>query len=234
LIAGLLASALCSWSILRNRKPSWFHAFLSLLCGNLGSLTLIFGGDVLHPVRWPGRYPGQWDSVAILLAPSVPLTAVVVLVATALFQERFKRHLSRHERNILHRRRRERHWQRARWFHLQASSMLIIASVTSLIWLYSTPVTSRNTSMSTHYPGAFAGGPGPVPGSPGAAGSAPAKPLLEVSDAAALLSPFCVLGLAVSGVWLAFTVGHWRGDLRVRPRHRRDLLASARCPAKVR
>ena len=125
-VAGLSASVLCSLSILRDRKPPWYHALVSMLLGIAGASLVVFRGDVLEPRRWPGRFSGHWGLLVTALVASLPLTALVVLIAVSLFRERFKKHLSRHERRTRRRLRHQQSWRRRRWFHLIGSGTIIV------------------------------------------------------------------------------------------------------------
>jgi hypothetical protein len=216
-----VASILCGLSILRHQKPPWFDAFLAILLGVFSSLLAIFNGDVLHPSRWPGRIPGQWDSVVMGLAASIPCSIVVATIAVALFQERFKKHLSLEERRELRRRRHDTSWLRIRWFNLIASSALIACFTSLLISLYAGPVRYYDTDATDDYSGAANWSPGSPAPSPSSTKGTRVRPLLEFTEAAAVFSPFCVLGILASGGWLAFTLAYWRGHWQVRPRHRR-------------
>jgi hypothetical protein len=60
-VAGFLASTLCSLSILRHHKPPWFHASLSIALGIFSSLLVMFRRDALHPSRWRDRISEPWD-----------------------------------------------------------------------------------------------------------------------------------------------------------------------------
>ena len=233
-IAGFLASILCGLSILRLKKPPWFHAFLSIVLGVFSSLLAIFTSDVFHPSRWPSRIPEQWDSFVMALAASIPFSIVVALIVVALFQERFKKHLSREERRLLRRLRRGRSWLRARWFNLLASSSLIACLTGFLVCLCATPAPIGNTDVVDDYSTASNWNPASPPASPTPTKAAPARPLLELGQSAAILSPLCVLGLLASGGWLAFTITYWRGYYKVRPRHRHHYSARYRSPASVR
>ncbi len=223
LIGGLFASVLCSLHILRDKRPPWYHALLSVALGILGALLVMFRGEVFHPERWPDRFPGQWSWLSTALAGSLPLTTVVVVIAVTLFRERFKKHLSMRERRARWRLRRQRSWRRARWFHLLGSTTLIIGSTGCLLCLYAARVPSADSAVADpatpyrwdpHNPTAV-----PPPSRP-----ASPRPLFEITTAAVFLSPVCLLSLVAAGGWLAFTVSRWRGYIRVRPRHRRDLL----------
>ena len=229
-----MASVLCGLSILRDKRPSWFHAVLSILFGLFISSLAIFGGGVFHPSDWPRRIPEQWDSFMIALAPSAALTTVVAVIVVELFRERLKKHLSRHERRALRQRERRNSWQRVRWFHLLGSSALIVCLTASLVCLHAARVPSNDTKVVSDYSVAHHWGSGNPPLTTSQRGAAPPKPLLDITVAAAILSPFCVLGLLASGGWLAFTISRWRGYIRVRPRHRRDFLARNRSPANAR
>jgi hypothetical protein len=218
-IAGFLASVLCSLSILRHQKPPWSHALLSILLGVCSSLVAVFGGEAFSPSRWPARIPEQWDSFVMALAASIPLSIVVAIIVVALFQDRFKKHLTVKERNELRRLRQATYWLRVRWFNLIASSAITACLTTFLVCLNAGPVSSGDTAVSDDYSGALNWNPAPPAASPSK--TALAKPLIALSQAAAIFSPFCVLGLFASGGWLAFTLAYWRGYLKVRPRHRR-------------
>jgi amino acid transporter len=220
-IAGFVASVLCGLSILRRERPPWFHAFLSILLGIFSSLLAIFGSDVFSPAYWPGRIPEQWDSFLIVMAASIPFSVVVALIVVALFRERFKRLLSLAERRALRRQRRQRGWLRVRWFNLFASSVLMVCLTGCLVWAHSAPVAAGDTDAADDFPAAFHVAPRNPTASAPQTRAPHAKPLVELSAAAAVLSPFCVLGLAVSGGWLALTVTYWRGYFQVRPRHHR-------------
>ena len=224
-IAGLLASVLCGLSILRDKQPPWFHALLSTLLGIFSSLLAIFCGDVFHPAHWPGRIPARWDSFVIAMASSIPFSAIVAVIVVALFQERYKKHLSREERHVLRRQRRQGSWLRVRWFNLLASSALIVCLTGCLVYLQSAPVSSGDTAVVDDYSRALNWHPASPPATPPQTKAPRARPLFELSQAAAVGSPFCVLGLVASGGWLAFTVTYWRGYLKVRPRHHRHFSA---------
>ena len=228
-IAGLTASVLCSLHILRDRKPPWYHAFVSIAFGTLSASLVIFRGDVFRPGGWPDRLPGQWDPFVIALgAASLLLTVVVVLIAVALFRERFKKHLSRRERLALRRLRRRLHWRRVRWFHLLGSSALIVGLTGCLLCLHYPRVPLADTSVVSDYLAAYEWGRGDPASTPPQRATDTPKPLLEITPAAGILSPPCVLGLVAAGAWLAFTITFWRGYVTVRPRHRRDLLVRYR------
>jgi hypothetical protein len=234
LIAGLLASILSCLSILRLQKPPWSHALLCIVLGIFSSLLAVFGGDVFHPSSWPGRIPEQWDSLVMALVASIPLSIAVALVVVALFQARFKKHLSREERQLLRRLRRRTFWLRARWFNLLASSALIVCLTGFLMYLCAGPVPSGDKDVSDDPGAAHYWNPAKPPAPPPQPKAVPARPLIDLSPAAAALSPFCILGLLASGGWLAFTLAYWRGYYKVRPRHRRHFPASHRSPANVR
>jgi hypothetical protein len=228
-----MASVLCGVSILRDKRPPWFHAALSLLFGLFISSLAIFGGGVFHPADWPRRIPEQWDSFMIALGPSIALTTIVVVVVVVLFRERLKKHLSRHERRALRQRERQTSWQRIRWLHLFGSSALIVCLTASLVCLHAARVSSVDTEVVSDYSLAYHSNPGNPSLTTPQRRAAPPRPLLDITMAAAILSPLCVLGLLASGGWLAFTMNRWRGYIRVRPRHRRDLLARHRSPANA-
>ena len=231
-IAGFLASILCGLSILRLQKPPWFHAFLCIAVGIFSSLLAIFSGDVFHPSRWPGRIPDQWGSFVMALAASIPFSIVVALVVVALSRERFKKHLSREERRLLRRLRRGRSWLRARWFNLLASSSLIACLTGFLVCLCATPAPIGNTDVVDDYSTTLNWNPASPPAPSPPTKATPARPLLELGQAAAILSPLCVLGLLASGGWLAFTITYWRGYYKVRPRHRHQ-IGRASCRERV-
>ncbi len=227
-IAGLSASVLCSLAILRDRKPPWYHALLSILLGIAGASLVVFRGDVLDPKRWPGRFPEHWGLLVTALAASLPLTALVVLIAVILFRERFRKHLSRRERCALRRLRRQQSWQRRRWFHVIGSSTIIVGLTGCLLCLYLPRVPFADRNVVSDYSAAARWSSGNPSTTPPPMGADTPKPLLDITPAAAILSPFCVLGLVAAGGWLAFTITFWRGYFRVRPRHRRDLLTPRR------
>jgi hypothetical protein len=233
-IAGFLASILCGLSILRLKKPPWFHAFLSIVLGVFSSLLAIFTSDVFHPSRWPSRIPEQWDSFVMALAASIPFSIVVALIVVALFQERFKKHLSREERRLLRRLRRGTFWLRARWFNLVASSALIACLTGFLVCLCARPVSFGDTNVVDDYSSARNWNPANPAALPSPTKAAPARPLVALDETAAFFSPFCILGLLASGGWLAFTLTYWRGYFRVRPRHRHHLPSRHHSPASVR
>ena len=220
-IAGLLASVLCGLSILRDQKPPWFHAFLSILLGNCTSLLAIFCDDPFHPPNWPSRIPGHWDSFVIAQASSIPFSAVVAVMVVALFQARYKKHLSREERRVLRRQERQQFWLRVRWFNLFASSALIVCSTSCLVYVHSVPISSGDTAVVDDYSRAYNWNPANPPATPPQTRAARARPLFQPNGEAAVLSPLCVLGLVVSGGWLALTVTCWRGYWQVRPHHHR-------------
>jgi hypothetical protein len=230
LVAGLSASVLCSLSILRNQKPPWYHALLSILLGIAGASLVLFGGDVLDPGRWPDRFAGQWGLVVTALAASLPLTALVVLIAVTLFRERFKKHVSWRERCASRRLRRQRCWRRRRWFHLFGSSTIMVGLTGCLLCLYLPRVPFADRDVVSDYHAAAQWNPGDPSTTPPPTGANSPRPLFDITPAAAILSPLCVLGLLAAGGWLAFTMTFWRGYLRVRPRHRRDLLVRPRLP----
>lgn len=225
-IAGFLASALCCRSILQDEEPCWSHAVISALAGICGSLWLSFRGDLLRPSRWPNAFPDHWSAYMIALTTSVPLTVLVVLVAVVLFQQRFKKHVSRrlwirqHRRNARQRRRR---------LHLLASSALIIIFTVLLVYAPAGPLFSEAAFVAPNYTAdpqrRFEDAPASAPAETGR------RPLLDFVPNALVPWPVCAVGIALSGGWLAVTITYWRGYLRVRPRHRRDLLVRRRLPA---
>jgi hypothetical protein len=230
-VAGLLASVLCCLSILRDQKPPWSHAILSAPLGIFCSLWFLFGGDVLRPSHWPGRIPEQWDSFAIALVPSFSLTTVVVLIAVALSRERLKKHLSREQRRSLSRQRHQRAWQRARWFHLFASGSLMVGLTSALVWSHSARAHLEDTEVVSDYQAAQHWDPHSPPKPERQVGAGRKTPAFNLAPVTAALWPVCILGLVASGGWFAYTVAYWRGYMKVRPRHRRDLLAWHHPPA---
>jgi hypothetical protein len=232
IVACLLASLLCVLSVLRDHKPLWSYAVLSAFAGFFTLLCFTFPGDVLHPSRWPGRIPGQWHSFLPAVASSIFLTTVVVLVVVVLFRERYRRHLTISERRMRRQQRREKAWRRTRWFRLAASSALMACfTILLLVALYG-PGTPEESAVVDNFDAASRGsaGNGAVPSARSSA--ARAKPLLDLSPAAAVLCPVSLAGMLGSGLWFAYTIAYWRGYLRVTPRHRRDFLPSFRAPAK--
>jgi len=230
-VAGLLASVLCSLSILRDKGPPWSHAILSAMLGTFCSLSVIFRGDVFRPAHWPGRIPEQWFSFVSVLAPSISFMTVVVLITVALFRERYNKHLSREQRHLLRRQRRQRSWQRVRWFSLFGSSMLIVGLTSSLLWSHSAMVSSGDTAVVSDYAAAASWNPqtSRAPESRGTARAATSGSGL--AEAAAMLWPLCLAGLLASGGWLAYTVTYWRGYVRIKPRNPHDLLNRHHPPA---
>lgn len=228
MIAGLMASVLCSLQILRDKRPSWSAGILSLLFGILSVWLLMFRSDVLHPGRWPNRFPGHWGQLAAALVASLFLTAVVILIAVTLFQERFRKHFSVSERRALRRLRRQRSWRRVRWFHLLGSSALIVGLTGGLLCLCAARAPSTDHNAVANFAAASHWDTRNPTATPLQSRPETPKPLLEITTAAAFLSPVCLLGLVAAGGWLAFTISFWRGYLRVRPRHRSDLLVRPR------
>jgi hypothetical protein len=220
-VASLLASVLSCLSILRDRKPPWSLALLSLVLGMIGSLWFIFGRDILYPANWPGSIPEHWVLFVVGVVLATGITSVAVLVAVALFRLRFKKHLSWDKRRFLHHERRRTSWRRLRWFHLSMSSMLMIILTGCLMWSYATwisiedhPDDSTAEAWSRRASAAPESRPRP----------AHEKPEFNLTSVVVSLWPFCALGLAGSGAWLAYTVAYWPGYMKVAPRHRRDLL----------
>ena len=230
-ITGLLASVLCCLSILRDKEPPWSCGVLSAMLGMFSSLWLIFGGDVFRPARWPSRIPGQWDSFVIALSPSIFFTIAVVLIAEALFREHYNEHLSREQKHLLRRQRRQRSWQRARWFNLFGSSMLIVGLTGSLVWSHSAGVSSDDTAVVSDYSAALNWNPHTLRAPESQGRAARATPAPDLAPVAIILWPFCVLGLMVSGGWFAYTVTYWRGYMRIKPRNPHDLLTRHHPPA---
>jgi len=220
-VAGFLASILCSLSILRHRKPPWLYALLSIALGIFSSLLVMFRGDALHPSRWHSKFYEQWDPLLMALTASIPCSIFVTIIVVTLFRERFKKHLSLEERRKLRRRLHEMSWLRMRWFNLIASSGLIACFTSLLISLYSSPVRFYDPAAKDGFSSANNRSPGSAAPTPSTAKETPAKPLLDLSEEAAFFSPFCLLGMLVSGGWLGFTLAYWRGYWKVRPRHRR-------------
>jgi len=228
--AGLLASVLCCLSILSDKKPPWFYAALSAPLGISCALWILFGGDVLHPTRWPGRIPGRSDLLVTALASSFCLTTAVVLTAVAVFRERYKKHLTREQRRLLSHQRHERSRQRLRWFKLCASSMLMACLTCYLVCSHSAWLSSGDTAVVTDYPAAYSTKPQP------SRVESPRKAFRATSPFSVLLAeaivwPLCTLGLIASGAWFAYTVAYWHGHMKVKPRHRRDLLVWRHPPA---
>jgi hypothetical protein len=230
-LAGLLASVLCGLSILRDEKPPWSHAALSVLLGIFCSLWSIFQGDVFNPALWPAQIPGCWDSFAIALMPTIAFTTLAVLIAVALFRERYKKQLSGEQRREPSRQRRHRSWQRMRWFHLFASSMLTACLTTGLVWSHSTLVPSPDSLVASDFQAAYNWNPRTSPAPESQARAARTTSTSDFGTAGGLAWPCLVLALVASGGWFAYTVAYWRGYMRVKPRHLRDLLATHSPPA---
>jgi hypothetical protein len=230
-VAGLLASVLCSLSILRDEKPPWSHAILSATLGMFCSLWFLFGADVFHPARWPGRIPGRWNSFVMALGPTFSFTIVVVLIAVALFRERLKKHLSMEQRRALSRQRHQRAWQRVRWFHLLASSTLMVGLTSALVWSHSARAHFEDTAVVSDYQAAQNWNPQSPPKPERQVGAGRRTPAFNLAPVTVLYWPVCILGLVASGGWFAYTVAYWRGYMRVKPRHRRDLLVWHHPPA---
>jgi hypothetical protein len=230
--AVLLGSVLCSQSILHDKRPPWSHAYLSALFGLLCALWVIFGSDLIRPAHWQASIPELWTAFVMALGPAIGLTTCGMLVVVSLFRDRFKKHVSWAARCSLHRHSRHRRWQRVRWFHLSASSILVVALTGLQVWAHSNVVPTRdNAVVSDFYTASHIrdADKSPTRGLQRPAASRRAR--FELTPMAAALWPVCLLGLVASGGWFAYTVSYWRGYFRVAPRHRHELLARHRPPA---
>ena len=223
--AGLLTGILCYGSMQRDQKPPWSHAIASALAGMFSALWVIFRGEVLSPARWPETIPGQWNSFVMALAPTISLTTVTALVAVALYQDRFKRQLSRQQRRALSRQRHQRSWHRARWFHLFASSLLMVCLTCGLMLWYSGGPASDDSAVVPNYDAARNWNPRTSEAPSSQRPAARGRPSFDASLVGGFLWPICLAGLVTSGGWFAYTLSYWRGYARVKPRHMRDLLA---------
>jgi hypothetical protein len=229
--AGLLGSVLCSRSILNDKRPPWSVAYLSILFGLLCALWVIFGGDLIRPAHWRDSIPDVWTAFVMALGPVIGFTTFGMLVVVSLFRERFKKHVSWRQRCSLHHQTRHRRWQRVRWFHLFASSTLVVALTGLLMWFHSVVVPAWDAAaVSASYKDSSSAA-AMLPTRDLQRAATPRRPAFDLAVEGTPGS-VCLLGLVASGGWLAYTLTYWRGYLRVMPRHRRELLVRHHAPAQ--
>ena len=109
---------------------------------------------------------------------------------------------------------------------------MLMAGLTScLVCSHSAWLSSEDRAVGSDYRTAYDSKPQTPPAPESQRQAAPAMSFFNLPLVEAIVWPLCTLGLIASGAWFAYTVAYWHGHMKVKPRHRRDLLVWRHPPA---
>ncbi len=216
LTAGIMAGMACENCRRRNREPAWFIVWYTSACVLILIAAIMFGLNYFHGRAALEQNPMLLDQVVFAGIPSFGFASIVAFVVVLDRRERHLQHLSAERRKHIQRERKKARWRLFRWLHASAACLLIVISTWWCFSNLSPWVSSGASSAQPSYPLTdFA-----TMDAKEKVRMFEKSTVTETSPAPVVLHADRLLVytmlLGISGVWLAFTIFRWRGDLNTR------------------